>query len=45
LNHSDITNGGTFNLTMSSEPNKSKGVNESDFPYSMTNELKAREKP
>jgi predicted alpha-1,2-mannosidase len=42
LNHSDITNGGTFNLTMSSEPNKSKGVNESDAPYSMTNELKPR---
>ena len=42
LNHSDITNGGTFNLTMSAEPNKSKGVNASDFPYSMTNELKPR---
>ena len=42
LNHSDITNGGTFNLTMSSEPNKSKGVKASDFPYSMTNELKPR---
>ncbi|MEY3500551.1 MAG: hypothetical protein RL308_2220, partial [Bacteroidota bacterium] len=42
LNHSDITNGGTFNLTMSSDPNKSKGVNESDLPYSMTNELKPR---
>lgn len=42
LNHSDITNGGTFNLTMSAEPNKSKGVNASDLPYSMTNELKPR---
>ena len=42
LNHSDITNGGTFNLTMSSKPNKSKGVNASDAPYSMTNELKPR---
>lgn len=42
LNHSDITNGGTFNLTMSAIPNKSKGVNASDFPYSMTNELKPR---
>jgi predicted alpha-1,2-mannosidase len=42
LNHSDITNGGTFNLTMSSKPNKSKGVNASDFPYSMSNELKPR---
>ena len=42
LNHSDITNGGTFNLTMSAEPNKSKGVNASDTPYSMTNELKQK---
>jgi predicted alpha-1,2-mannosidase len=42
LNHSDITNGGTFNLRMSSEPNKSKGVNASDIPYSMTNELNPR---
>ena len=42
LNHSDITNGGTFNLIMSWEPNKSKGVNASDFPYSMSNELKPR---
>ena len=40
LNHIDITNGGIFDLKMSSEPNKNKGVNSSDFPYSMTNELK-----
>ena len=40
LNHSDITKGGTFDLIMSSEPNKSKGVDKNDFPYSMTNELK-----
>ena len=40
LNHTDITNGGIFDLKMSSEPNKNKGVNASDFPYSMTNELK-----
>jgi predicted alpha-1,2-mannosidase len=40
LNHTDIMNGGKFDLIMSSEPNRNKGVNESDFPYSMTNELK-----
>jgi len=40
LNHSDITNGGTFDLIMSSEPNKQRGINANDFPYSMTNELK-----
>ena len=40
LNHTDIINGGTFSLKMSSEPNKNKGVNASDFPYSMTTELK-----
>jgi predicted alpha-1,2-mannosidase len=42
LNHSDITNGGTFDLIMSSEPNKKKGINANDFPYSMTNDLKQK---
>ena len=40
LNHIDITNGGIFDLKMSSEPNKNKGIDASDFPYSMTNEFK-----
>ena len=40
LNYSDIMKGGTLNLLMSSKPNKSKGIADSDFPYSMTNELK-----
>lgn len=40
LNHTDITNGGIFDLKMSSEPNKNKGIDASDFPYSMTNEFK-----
>jgi predicted alpha-1,2-mannosidase len=39
LNHTDITNGGKFNLIMSSEPNKQKGITVNDFPYSMSNEL------
>lgn len=42
LNHSNITNGGTFDLIMSSEPNKKKGINENDFPYSMTSDLKQK---
>lgn len=41
LNHADIMNGGTFNLIMSSEPNKQKGITVNDFPYSMSNELKS----
>lgn len=39
LNHIDITNGGIFDLKMSSEPNKQKGITVNDFPYSMSNEL------
>lgn len=41
LNHADIINGGTFDLIMSSEPNKQKGITINDFPYSMSNELKS----
>lgn len=40
LNHIDITNGGIFDLKMSSVPNKQKGITVNDFPYSMSNELK-----
>ncbi|MEA5457679.1 GH92 family glycosyl hydrolase [Arcicella sp. LKC2W] len=40
LNYADVMKGGTLNLMMSSKPNKTKGVTDSDFPYSMTNELK-----
>lgn len=40
LNYGDVMKGGTLNLMMSSKPNKSKGITDSDFPYSMTNELK-----
>ncbi|PWK26850.1 putative alpha-1,2-mannosidase [Arcicella aurantiaca] len=40
LNYNDVMKGGTLNLMMSSKPNKTKGIADSDFPYSMTNELK-----
>lgn len=40
LNYGDVMKGGTLNLMMSSKPNKTKGISDSDFPYSMTNELK-----
>jgi predicted alpha-1,2-mannosidase len=40
LNHNDIIKGGIFDLIMSSEPNKQKGINTEEFPYSMSNELR-----
>jgi putative alpha-1,2-mannosidase len=40
LNYNDVMKGGTLNLMMSPKPNKTKGIADSDFPYSMTNELK-----
>lgn len=43
LTHTDITNGGTLNLQMSHKPNKTKGTQDSDFPYSMSTELKELE--
>lgn len=39
LNHLDIVNGGTFDLIMAPMPNKQKGVNAADFPYSMSNDV------
>lgn len=42
LNHTDIINGGTFDLIMSPKPNKQRGIHKIDFPYSMTNELKLK---
>jgi predicted alpha-1,2-mannosidase len=38
LNHADITNGGVIDLTMSETPNKERGTQVSDVPYSMSNE-------
>lgn len=40
LYHSDLTNGGTFDLIMTSEPNQIKGISDEDVPYSMSDELK-----
>jgi len=40
LTHEDILKGGSFNLQMGAEPNKSRGINKNDFPYSLSNELK-----
>ena len=42
LNFKDVMKGGIFNLNMSKSPNKNKGVKQSDFPYSMTNELSGK---
>jgi len=39
LNHSDIINGGNLELQMGQTPNKQKGIHQTDFPYSMTNEI------
>ena len=39
LNHSDIINGGNLELQMGQTPNKQKGILQTDFPYSMTNEI------
>ena len=38
INHSTLTNGATINFIMTNLPNKQRGINESDFPYSFSNE-------
>jgi predicted alpha-1,2-mannosidase len=40
LTHADLTKGTTIRFVMSSKPNKSRGTNESDFPYSFSREGK-----
>lgn len=40
LNHSELTKGAVINLKMSDQPNKQRGINNADFPYSFSNELK-----
>lgn len=40
--HSLLQNGGTIEFYMSATPNKSRGINEEDMPYSFTNELKKK---
>ena len=40
LSHSDIINGGIIEFKMSNEPNKQRGIDASDLPYSLSNEIK-----
>lgn len=40
LNHADIMNGGNITFDMSKTPNKNRGIQAEDFPYSMSNNLK-----
>ncbi len=39
LKYETIINGGNFDLKMSAEPNKNKGIKADDAPYSMSSEL------
>ena len=39
LTHDVLLKGATINYKMSSTPNKTRGINEIDFPYSFSNEL------
>jgi len=39
LRHSDLLKGAKINFSMSPSPNTSRGINESDFPYSFSNEF------
>lgn len=38
LTHEDLMKGATINVNMSASPNKKRGVEKSDFPYSFSNE-------
>lgn len=38
LDYNALLNGATINVVMDSKPNKARGVNDSDVPYSMTTE-------
>ncbi|WJS94076.1 GH92 family glycosyl hydrolase [Flavobacterium johnsoniae] len=38
LSHSELMKGATLDFDMSSEPNKKRGINKEDFPYSLSNE-------
>jgi predicted alpha-1,2-mannosidase len=40
IRYQDIVDGGTIKFEMSSEPNKTRGTNETDFPYSVSGNLK-----
>ena len=38
--HEDLMKGAKIDITMSESPNKSRGINKSDFPYSFINETR-----
>ena len=40
LTHEDLLRGMTINCTMSATPNKVRGTEEKDAPYSFSNEIK-----
>jgi predicted alpha-1,2-mannosidase len=40
LSYSDLMNGATIDFQMGDQPNMKRGIDESDFPYSLTNEVK-----
>ncbi len=40
LNHSELLKGAVIDIKMAKQPNRQRGVNASDFPYSFSNELK-----
>lgn len=40
LSYSDLMNGATIDFQMGDQPNMKRGIDESDFPYSLTNEAK-----
>jgi len=40
ITHQSLLDGAVINFDMSEKPNKTRGINDEDFPYSFTNELK-----
>ena len=41
FNHFDLSKGGTLNFTMSAAPNKKRGTNETDAPFSLSTDTQA----
>lgn len=40
ISHSELQKGAVLNYKMSSSPNKTRGINKADFPYSFSNDTK-----
>src|SRR5690606_22066720 len=36
ISHSDVINGATLELNMADKPNKNRGIDEADFPFSLS---------